>query len=100
MRSTLKKSGEIHNTPTGYDFTVDAPLTARKAIRQKCLDCCNGMVNEVKLCGIVDCTLWPLRMGRGICVDPRGEKVVTSGRKGDGGKALAKWRESKEMDNG
>jgi hypothetical protein len=33
------------------------------AIREKCIDCCGGMVAEVRRCRMVDCALWPYRMG-------------------------------------
>lgn len=39
---------------------VKRPLTA--AIREKCLDCCCGLVNEVRHCPVTDCALWPFRM--------------------------------------
>lgn len=38
-------------------------LTPMKAIRAKCLDCCCGIAQEVKLCPITDCPLYPYRMG-------------------------------------
>ena len=38
-------------------------LTPIKAIRAKCLDCCCGQKQEVRLCPITDCTLHPYRMG-------------------------------------
>jgi len=34
-----------------------------KAIRTKCLDCCNNSRKEVKLCPCDDCALWPFRFG-------------------------------------
>jgi hypothetical protein len=37
-------------------------LTPIKAIRAKCLDCCCGMANEVKLCTADKCPLYPYRM--------------------------------------
>ena len=37
-----------------------------KAIRHKCIDCCVGQLNEVRLCAAVTCDLWPYRFG----VDP------------------------------
>lgn len=37
---------------------------AVKAIREKCLDCCCGSANEVKLCGIEKCPLYPFRFGK------------------------------------
>lgn len=41
-------------------MTIYTPL---KAIRKKCLDCCNGSQYEVRLCICTDCTLWPYRLG-------------------------------------
>jgi len=39
-------------------------LTPVKAIRLKCVDCCAGQLNEVKLCTVEDCPLFPYRMGK------------------------------------
>ena len=38
-----------------------------KAIRQNCLDCMCDQANEVKLCPITKCALFPFRFGK----DPR-----------------------------
>ncbi len=35
-----------------------------KAIRAKCLDCCCGQAEEVRLCGLPNCSLYPYRFGR------------------------------------
>ena len=35
-----------------------------KAIRAKCLDCCCGSSNEVKLCPCAGCALYPFRFGK------------------------------------
>ena len=35
-----------------------------KAIREKCLDCCCGSANEVKLCHIEKCPLYSFRFGK------------------------------------
>ena len=40
-----------------------AKLTPVKAIRAKCIDCCCGKMNEVRLCAAVDCPLHEYRMG-------------------------------------
>lgn len=40
---------------------IKAPL---KAIRAKCLDCCCGQANEVKLCPSVQCPLHAFRNGK------------------------------------
>ena len=39
---------------------IKSPL---KAIRAKCLDCCCNVPQEVRLCEIESCPLWPYRMG-------------------------------------
>ena len=38
-------------------------ITRSKAIRLKCLDCCGGQANEVRLCPCLDCPLWNYRLG-------------------------------------
>ena len=40
-----------------------AKRTPIKAIRAKCLDCCCGQAQEVRLCIDEECPLWPYRMG-------------------------------------
>lgn len=41
---------------------IRSPL---KAIRAKCLDCCCGQANEVKLCPCEKtCPIWPFRLGK------------------------------------
>ena len=61
----LKTEAPIRGTLTGYDFSVDEPLSRTRAIRQKCIECCAGNAAEVRRCHITDCTLWPWRLGRG-----------------------------------
>ena len=39
-------------------------MTPMKAIREKCLDCCCGSAQEVRLCPAQKCPLWPYRMGK------------------------------------
>ena len=36
----------------------------QKAIKDKCLECCNNQANEVKLCEIEDCPLHKYRLGK------------------------------------
>ena len=38
--------------------------TALQAIRAKCLDCSCHQTKEIRLCPILDCALWPYRMGK------------------------------------
>ena len=59
-------------------------LTPIKAIRAKCLDCSAGSVQEVRLCPVEGCVLYPYRMGhrpKKICPagqgDEKGEKSAT-----------------------
>lgn len=35
-----------------------------KAIRAKCLECSCGSSNEVKLCPVQKCPIWPFRLGK------------------------------------
>ena len=59
-----------------------------RAIRQKCLDCSCYQPNEVRLCPVTRCELWPYRFGR----DPEPSKtrgfskshLYTSGSTGEG----------------
>ena len=38
--------------------------TPIKAIRKKCLDCTCGQVLEIRECPVIECPLYPYRMGR------------------------------------
>ena len=40
-----------------------ARISPLRALRLKCLDCCNGSALEVRLCTAVICPSWPFRMG-------------------------------------
>jgi hypothetical protein len=60
MKDKLKKHGVIHDTITGYDFTVDEPLPKPKAVRQRCLECA-GSHGAVRECEVSDCDLWKFR---------------------------------------
>ena len=41
-----------------------ARVSPLRALRLKCLDCCNHSAQEVRLCTAVDCPSWPFRMGK------------------------------------
>jgi len=43
------------------DKLYDTPI---KAIRKKCLDCTCNQHKEIRLCPVVDCAIYPYRMGR------------------------------------
>lgn len=49
-----------------------AKLTPIKAIRAKCLDCCNGQPKEVRICPIQNCALYEYRNGH----RPKDEEVT------------------------
>ena len=38
-------------------------MSKSQAIKKKCLDCSGGSPKEVTLCIIIDCPLWPYRLG-------------------------------------
>ena len=40
---------------------VNTPI---KSIREKCLDCTNGSRKEIRLCTVIQCTLYPYRFGK------------------------------------
>jgi len=43
------------------DGLVTKEITRQKAIRAKCLECCNWQPGEVRNCNIPDCALYPYR---------------------------------------
>ena len=47
--------------------------TPIKAIREKCLDCSCGQYKEVRLCPVINCALYPYRMG----VRPSDDTIAT-----------------------
>ena len=51
-------------TPAELTELGHAPMSALKALRAKCLDCCCGSAHEVRLCVATDCPSWPFRMGK------------------------------------
>jgi hypothetical protein len=58
-----------------------ARLSPLRALRLKCLDCCNGSPKEVRLCTAVDCPNWPFRMGRNPWAGPVSEARREHGRR-------------------
>lgn len=48
---------------TDTDQNTTTHLTPIKAIRQYCLECCYDSPNEVRICNITDCPLYPYRLG-------------------------------------
>jgi len=56
-------------------------ISPLKALRLKCLDCCNGSAQEVRLCTAVDCSSWPFRMGRNPWVPPLSSELRAARQK-------------------
>lgn len=54
----------IKHTYMMKDGLTTKDLTPIRAIRAKCLECSNFSNNEVKLCQIKDCALYPFRFGK------------------------------------
>ena len=52
-----------------------ARVSPLRAVRLKCLDCCNGSAREVRLCTAVDCPSWPFRMGKNPWRAPLGAEA-------------------------
>jgi len=64
------------------------PMSALRAIREKCLDCSGYQKMQVKLCETIACSLWPFRAGR----HPYKKRPVTEGirrKRGPGGTWMA-----------
>ena len=43
---------------------LEKTLTPMSAIRAKCQECSNFQYSEIKRCPVVDCALFPYRLGR------------------------------------
>lgn len=54
-RTGLKREGRAKK------LGIPKPL---RAIRLKCIDCCNGQEKEIRECTITTCALYPYRMGK------------------------------------
>lgn len=68
--------------------------TMKKAIKEKCLDCCCGQREEVKLCPAKECPLWDCRLGN----DPyRQKRVLTEEQKKKCRERIKKAREAKNI---
>ena len=63
--------------------------TAIRAIRKKCLDCSCGSRDEVKRCELVECPLYPFRMGKNPNIAGR---AMTDEQKAAARERLEKYR--------
>jgi len=57
-------------------YRIVSPM---KAIRYKCLDCCQFQFNEVKMCSDERCPLYPYRFGRQPKEDDLNEEFKADG---------------------
>lgn len=70
-----------------------------KAIRAKCIDCSGNQINEVRLCTVKGCALYPFRMGK----NPYRTKVtreLTDEQRAANAERLRKAREAKKLAQG
>lgn len=67
-------------------------MTPIKAIKAKCLDCCCGQREEVKMCPVEDCPLWAFRLGK----NPNRKRNMTDEQRKAAAERLAKAREAKK----
>ena len=58
-----------------------ARVSPLRALRLKCLDCCNDSAQEVRLCTAVDCPSWPFRMGKNPWSAPASDAKREHGRR-------------------
>ena len=63
-----------------------------KAIKAKCLDCCCGQREEVKLCPVNTCPLWQFRLGK----NPNRRRTLTDEQRQAAKERLAKARAAKK----
>nr|DAZ63935.1 MAG TPA: hypothetical protein [Caudoviricetes sp.] len=87
--ATAKKSLVAGKQRNGEKTMEEKKLTPIKAIRAKCLDCCCGNSNEVKLCTVERCALWPYREGHNPYIAKR---ELTDEQRAEIGKRLAEKR--------
>ena len=62
------------------------------AIRAKCIDCCGGMLSEVRDCTITSCALWPFRFNHNPF---RVGREMSDEQRQAAGDRLAKAREAR-----
>ena len=67
-------------------------MSALKQIRLKCLDCCCGSSNEVKMCEIVTCPLHDYRFGKS---QNRAARNLTDEQRAEIGARFKKAREDR-----
>lgn len=65
-------------------------LTPLRAIRTKCIDCSAGSMKEVRECVMLDCPLYPYRLGKSPNRKPR---ILTDDEREALRQRMAKMRE-------
>lgn len=71
ISSSSDDAGEkVGRTPASLSteelLALPGPQSPIRAIRAKCVDCSGGSQSEARKCVMVDCALWPFRMGRNV----------------------------------
>lgn len=75
--------------PSDLEATGHKRKPVLQALRERCVDCCGGSTNEVRLCVAVACAAWPFRMG----TDPwRAKRQLTDEQRAALRERLAKGR--------
>ena len=73
---------------------ITSPL---KAIRANCVDCMGGHARLVSSCELVDCPLWPYRMGKNPfhtrkMTDEQRQRLVDQGKRAAAEKTVSNGR--------
>ena len=71
-------------------------ITPMKAIRLKCLDCCNGSSHEVKLCPATTCPLYNFRRGK----NPNINRQMSEEQRQAAAERLKLYRQRKQESEG
>lgn len=85
--STEGRNPETDNA-TLVKKSSEKTVTPIKAIRAYCLDCSCGSANEVRLCPITGCPLYPFREGHNPNIKPREYTEEERARMREHGRAL------------
>ena len=65
----------------GETTKLAVDLSPLKAIRLKCIDCSGGSRNEVKLCVIPACPLYPFRFGKRPVYEGQAKRKLSDAQK-------------------
>lgn len=57
-------------------------MSPLQALRLRCIDCCAGSINEVRLCPAVACASWPFRLGSNPWIEVSAERKAEMRERG------------------